>query len=138
MQNQDTPRTEPQAPDELVAAIENNPEEVALFVERLGLLNELIDVIELGMGAVDDEMVHSLAKTGTALGEVADDAANPETVAGIKRLLAAVGDAEVADSKPLGPVGLVRAARDPEVKAGLGYLVALAAALGAQREEKTQ
>ncbi|WP_410766023.1 DUF1641 domain-containing protein [Haloferax sp. DFSO60] len=136
MQNQDT-QTESQASDELVAAIENNPEEVALFVERLGLLNELIDVVELGMGAVDDEMIHSLAKTGTAFGEIADDAADPETVAGIKRLLAAVGDAEAADSKPLGAVGLLRAARDPEVKAGLGYLVALAAALGAQ-EEKDQ
>lgn len=95
-----TTTTEQQVPEELVRAIENNPEEVALLVERMGLVNDLIDVLELGVGALDDEMVRSLARTGTSLAEVADDAS------------------------------------DPEVKAGLGYLVALAAALGAGTDEE--
>ncbi|KTG29360.1 DUF1641 domain-containing protein [Haloferax profundi] len=137
MQEQEnTQTTEQQVPEELVAAIENNPEEVAVLIERLGLINDLIDVVELGVGAVDDEMVHSLARTGSTLAEVADEAAEPETVAGIKRLLNAVGDAEEADAKPVGAMGLVRATRDPNVKSGLGYLIALAAALGAQADDE--
>ncbi|AFK17860.1 DUF1641 domain-containing protein [Haloferax mediterranei ATCC 33500] len=137
MQNQENSQpTEQAVPDELVRAIENNPEEVAVLVERLGLINDLVDVVELGMDAVDDEMVHSLAGTGSRLAEVADDASDPETVAGMKRLLRAVGDAEEAEAEPVGAVGLLRATRDPEVKAGLGYLVALAAALGARTDEE--
>lgn len=137
MQDQEiTQPTAQQVPEELVAAIENNPEEVAVLIERLGLINDLIDVVELGVGAVDDEMVHSLARTGSTLAEVADDAADPDTVAGMKRLLNAVGGAEEADARPIGAMGLVRATRDPNVKAGLGYLVALAAALGAQTAEE--
>ncbi|WP_367996182.1 DUF1641 domain-containing protein [Haloferax volcanii] len=131
-----TTTTEQQVPDELVRAIENNPEEVALLVERMGLVNDLIDVLELGVGALDDEMVRSLARTGTSLAEVADDASDPDTVAGMKRLLRAVGDAEEAEATPVGAVGLLRATRDPEVKAGLGYLVALAAGLGAGTDEE--
>ncbi|KAB1192790.1 DUF1641 domain-containing protein [Haloferax sp. MBLA0076] len=137
MQEQEnTQTTAQQVPEELVAAIENNPEEVAVLIERLGLINDLIDVVELGVGAVDDEMVHSLARTGSTLAEVADEAAEPETVAGIKRLLNAVGDAEEADAKPVGAMGLIRATRDPNVKSGLGYLIALAAALGAQADDE--
>ncbi|MGB9957072.1 DUF1641 domain-containing protein [Haloferax prahovense] len=132
--HESTTTTEQTVPDELVRAIENNPEEVALLVERLGLVNDLIDVLELGVDALDDEMVRSLARTGTSLAEVADDASDPDTVAGMKRLLRAVGDAEEAEAAPVGAVGLLRATRDPEVKAGLGYLVALAAALGAGTE----
>lgn len=136
MQNQDpTQPTEQAVPAELVAAIENNPEEVALLVERLGLINELIDVVELGVGAVDDEMIHSLARTGETLAEVADEAADPDTVAGIKRLLNAVGDVEEPDVKPVGVFGLLGATRNRDVRAGLGYLVALAAALGARRRK---
>ncbi len=134
--HESTTATEQSVPDELVRAIENNPEEVALLVERLGLVNDLIDVLELGVGALDDEMVRSLARTGTSLAEVADDASDPDTVAGMKRLLRAVGDAEEAEAPPVGAVGLLRATRDPEVKAGLGYLVALAAALGARTDEE--
>ena len=133
MQNQEpTQPTEQAVPDELVAAIENNPEEVALLVERLGLINELIDVVELGVGAVDDEMIHSLARTGNTLAEVADEAADPDTVAGIKRLLNAVGDVEETEVKPVGALGLLGSIRNRDVRAGLGYLVALAAALGAR------
>ncbi|ELZ95181.1 hypothetical protein C440_08892 [Haloferax mucosum ATCC BAA-1512] len=117
MQDQENPQSTEQAvPDELVRAIENNPEEVAVLVERLGLVNDRIDVVELGVGAMDDEMVHSIARTGSTLAEVAD--------------------AEDADAEPLGAVGLLRATRDPDVKAGLGYLVALAAALGSRTNEE--
>jgi uncharacterized protein YjgD (DUF1641 family) len=189
----------------LAAAIEANPEAVARFVERLDAVNDLLDVLDLGMGAMDDEMVESLARTGgtlaesadglatretvqladavgangseladametvvalqrsgtlddlaamadvvalasgalddemvetlaargTALGELADTAAEPETVRGLETMLEAVGDAADEPPERVGVVGALRATRDPEVRTGLGYLLAVAKALGA-------
>ena len=66
--------------DALAAAIEENPEEVARFLERLDAVNDLLDVLDLGMGAMDDEMVESLAQTGGTLAESADGLATRETV----------------------------------------------------------
>ncbi|MFC6952604.1 DUF1641 domain-containing protein [Halorubellus litoreus] len=189
----------------LAAAIEANPEAVARFLERLDAVNDLLDVLDLGMGAMDDEMVESLAKTGgtlaesadglatretvqlaesvgangseladametvvalqrsgtlddlaamadvvalasgalddemvetlaargTALGELADTAAEPETVRGLETMLEAVGDAADEPPESVGVVGALRATRDPEVRTGLGFLLAVAKALGA-------
>ncbi|MFB6106497.1 MAG: DUF1641 domain-containing protein [Halobacteriaceae archaeon] len=190
----------------LAAAIEENPEEVAQFVGRLGAVNDLLDVLELGLDAMDDEMVTelsgtagtlaaagdglataetvrlaesvgengedltaaletmvelqrtgtlddlvelanaaslatsalddemvvTLARAGGSLGEVADEAADRDTARGLATLLGAVGDASDPDADPerLGPWGLVKATRDPEVQYGLGYVVAIARALG--------
>jgi len=191
-------------PEELATAIEDNPEAVAAFVERLDAVNELIEVLELGTDALDDDMARSLAGTAATLGESADSLATPETVSlaesvgengeslgealetlaaleeqgtlddlvelaevvslvrdaldddmarslagtggslgeladsaaeedtrdGLTTVLGAVGDAEREEVSPVGPVGVVRASRDEEVQAGLGYLVVLARALG--------
>ncbi|KAA9396531.1 DUF1641 domain-containing protein [Haloarcula sp. CBA1130] len=75
--------SEPQNPDpsELESAIEQNPEAVAEFVERLDAVNELLDVISLGESALDDEMVRELSATGSTLAESADGLATDETVA---------------------------------------------------------
>jgi len=73
---------------DLEAAIEENPEAVAQFVERLDAVNELLDVLSLGENALDDEMVRELSATGSTLAESADGIATDETVA----LAAAVGD----------------------------------------------
>ncbi|MFC4405087.1 DUF1641 domain-containing protein [Haloarchaeobius iranensis] len=102
-------------------------------LQRDGTLDDLAalsDLLALANGALDDEMVMRLAGTGTALGEVADTAAEPDTVRGLDRMLNAVGDASTEDADPVGALGLVKATRDPEVKRGLGYLVAIARALG--------
>ena len=73
---------------DLEAAIEENPEAVAEFVERLDAVNELLDVLSLGENALDDEMVRELSATGATLAESADGIATDETVA----LAAAVGE----------------------------------------------
>jgi uncharacterized protein YjgD (DUF1641 family) len=73
---------------DLEAAIEENPEAVARFVERLDAVNELLDVLSLGENALDDEMVRELSATGATLAESADGIATDETVA----LAAAVGE----------------------------------------------
>jgi uncharacterized protein YjgD (DUF1641 family) len=116
--------------DDLAAALETLVE-----LQRAGTLDELVglvDALTLLTAALEDDMVAELARTGSRLGEVADEAADPDAVRGLTRLLRAVGDAEQAKSEAVGPVGLVRATRDPEVKAGLGYLLALARAIGRQ------
>jgi uncharacterized protein YjgD (DUF1641 family) len=120
-------------------AVGENADEAAEAVEtvaalqRAGTLDDLAsmaDALALVSAALDDEMVTTLTATGARLGEVAETAAEPETAAGVERLLEAVGEAETADPGQVGAIGLVRAMRDPEVKAGLGYVVALAKAIG--------
>ncbi|MEF8819115.1 MAG: DUF1641 domain-containing protein [Haloferacaceae archaeon] len=121
---------------DLEAAVAENPEAVAAFVERLDLVNELLDVAALGADALDDEMVGSLAGTAGSLGELADEAADPDTVRGAQTLLRGVGDAGTPDGRygEVGPVGLLRALRDPEVKRGMAFLVAVARGVGREVE----
>jgi uncharacterized protein YjgD (DUF1641 family) len=107
--------------------------ETVLRLERAGTLEELAELADaatLVTSAMDDEMVMRLARTGSSLGEVADTAAEPETARGIQRLLDAVGEAGGEPPEPVGAVGLLGALRDPEVKRGMGFLVALARGLG--------
>ena len=102
-------------------------------LQRNGTLDDLAalsDLLALANGALDDEIVMRLADTGTGLGELADTAADPDTARGLERMLDAVGDASTEEPEPVGALGLVKATRDPEVKRGLGYLVAIARALG--------
>ncbi|WP_257299509.1 DUF1641 domain-containing protein [Haloarchaeobius sp. FL176] len=102
-------------------------------LQRNGTLDDLAalsDLLALANGALDDKMVMRLAGTGTGLGELADTAADPDTARGLERVLDAVGDASTEEPEPVGALGLVKATRDPEVKRGLGYLVAIARALG--------
>jgi uncharacterized protein YjgD (DUF1641 family) len=118
--------------DELAAAIAENPEEVAALVRRLDLVNDLLDVASLGVEAADDEMVSSIAGTAGSLGELADEAADPETVRGARILLRALGDAGDPETtyREVGLIGLLRALRDSEVKRGLAFLVAVARGIG--------
>jgi len=123
----------------LAASVGENAEdlegalETLVRLERAGTLDELAELADaatLLTAALDDEMVMRLARTGSSLGEVADTAAEPETARGIQRLLGAVGEAGGEPPEPVGAVGLVRALRDPEVKRGMGFLLALARGLG--------
>ncbi|MFW6448701.1 MAG: DUF1641 domain-containing protein [Halobacteriota archaeon] len=102
-------------------------------LEREGTLDDLAELAglaSLAMAAMDDEMVTALAETGARLGEVADTAADEEVAAGLEAMLAAIGPAMSEEPEPVGMLGLARALRDPEVKAGLGRLLAIARALG--------
>ena len=123
--------------DELQDALET-----LLVLQRSGTLDELAELAEVGSlatAALDDEMVTSLAGTGAALGEVAQTAADEDTRNGIETLLAGLGEAEREPAEPVGPVGLLRGLRDPDVQYGLGYLLAIAGAVGSERaEEKTE
>ena len=116
--------------DELAEAVETVAD-----LQRDGTLDhlvELADVVALATEAADDEMVSSVAGTAGSLGELADEAADPGTVRGARTLLRALGDAGSPDAayREVGPLGLVRALRDPEVKRGLAFLIAMARGIG--------
>ncbi|ELY82062.1 hypothetical protein C488_00527 [Natrinema pellirubrum DSM 15624] len=80
--------------------------------------------------AMDDGMVTDLAATGTRLEEVADTAADDDVARTLGDLLEAVGEAGAEPADPVGPVGVAKALRDPDTQAGIGFLLALAKALG--------
>jgi uncharacterized protein YjgD (DUF1641 family) len=116
---------------ELQAALET-----IVTLQQSGALDDLVElaqVASLGSAALSDEMVRELASTGSALGEVADTAADTETRNGLQRLLEGVGTAESEDPERVGPLGLARGVRDPDVQYGMGYLLALAGAIGRSR-----
>jgi len=103
-------------------------------LQRSGTLDELAEIAEvvsLLTAALDDEMVRSLAATGSSLGELADTAADEETREALGTVLDGVGDAEGEPPERVGPIGLVKASRDPDVQYGIGYVLAIARALGA-------
>jgi len=125
---------------ELSSSVGANGDELARAIEQIAVLQrtgtldqlvELADALALVTDAMDDRMVETLAETGTSLGEVADTAADDDVRRGLVRTLEGVGRASAEEPESLGPIGLVGALRDPEVKAGMGYLVAVARGIGA-------
>jgi uncharacterized protein YjgD (DUF1641 family) len=128
--------------------------ESLLALQRSGTLEELVElaeVVSLLTAALDDEMVRSLSATGSGLGELAQTAAEDDTRDGletllesvsaadddagdgIETLLEGVGEAERAPPEQPGLLGLLRKARDPDVQLGLGYILAIAEAIGRSR-----
>jgi len=131
---------------ELGEAVGQNADDLAEGVDkvaelqRTGTLDDLLDLAELASlasAAMDDEMVMSLASTGTRLGEVADTAADDDVARGLEDVLAALGEATGEEPDQVGAVGLVKAVRDPDVQAGLGLVIALTRALGRQTRERS-
>lgn len=133
-----SPDDGPEVPEELVAAIEENPEDAARLVQNLDQVNDLIDVSSLATSAMDDEMVMTLAEKGSRLGEVVDTAGDEEVAAGLESVLQAVGDATDEEPEPVGILGLLGAMRDPDVKRGLGVAVNLLRALGKTTSDPQQ
>ncbi|MEF8782305.1 MAG: DUF1641 domain-containing protein [Haloarculaceae archaeon] len=112
--------------------------ETLVTLQRSGTLEELVELAEvasLATAALDDEMVTSLASTGATLGEVAQTAADEDTRDGIETLLGGLGEAESEPPQRVGPLGLLKASRDPDVQHGLGYLIALSRAIGQTRTD---
>ncbi|AEH39427.1 DUF1641 domain-containing protein [Halopiger xanaduensis] len=102
-------------------------------LQRSGTLDDLaalVDLAALALNAMDDDMVTDLAATGATLGEVADTAADEDVAWTLEGLLEAVGEAGSEPAEPAGPIDVAKALRDPDVKAGLGFLLSLAKAMG--------
>jgi len=127
--------------DVLADAIDGNEAALAEFVEHLDEVNDLLDILALGSAAVDDEMVVMLAETANNVGTLADTATEAGTVRGLESVLHAVGDAAGDLDEPperVGPVGLLRALRDPEVQMGLGFVIAIAKGIGKDLERRSE
>ncbi|MFC4541331.1 DUF1641 domain-containing protein [Halosolutus amylolyticus] len=71
--------------EELVA---ENPDEVARFLERIDVVNDLLDTADLATAAMDDRMVQELSGTATNLAGAADGLATDE----VARLGEATGE----------------------------------------------
>ena len=107
-------------------------------LQRSGALDELAEttgVLSLFTDAMTDEMVVSLAGTGSSLGELVDTAAEPDTRDGLVRMLSAVGTAERTEPAATTTLALLKSLRDDEVKQGLAYMIALARAIGASTSD---
>ncbi len=130
--NEQDQMTQEELNEELKQAIDENPEAITGFIQRLDLTNELLDVVSLGTKAMDDEMVTSIVGTATRLGELADAASDPKTVRNIDKLMSALREAGDPENTPdsTGTIGLLRELRDEDVRKGLGFLVGLAKSLG--------
>ena len=114
--------------EELTAAIEENPEAFATFVRNLDTVNELIGVAELGTAAMDDEMIVSLAGTGSSLGELADAAADDETRESVQVLLQALGDANA--NGPVDRHDVWDGIRNGDFGRGVRYALSIVRSLG--------
>jgi uncharacterized protein YjgD (DUF1641 family) len=102
-------------------------------LQRSGTLDDVLalaDTLSLVTAALDDEMVMNLTKTGSRLGELADAAADDDVAGSLESVLQAVGEAGEQPAEAPGFIGLVKAMRDPEVQTGLGFVLAIARALG--------
>ncbi|RXK46628.1 DUF1641 domain-containing protein [Halorientalis pallida] len=120
--------------DDLAEAIET-----LARLQRSGTLDDVLalaDTLSLLTAAMDDEMVQNLTATGSRLGELADTAADEAVAGSLESVLEAVGEASDQPPEPPGVVGTVRALRDPDVQSGMGFLLAIARALGRDLREE--
>jgi len=104
-------------------------------LQRSGTLDDVLalaDTLSLVTAAMDDEMVMNLTATGSRLGELADTAADDDVADGLESMLTAVGEASEEAADPPGLRGLVGTLRDPDTQRGMGFLLALANALGGE------
>jgi len=116
--------------DDLADAIET-----LARLQRSGTLDDVLalaDTLSLVTAAMDDEMVMNLTATGSRLGELADTAADDDVAGGLESMLTAVGEASEQSGETPGLLGMANALRDPDTKRGMGFLLALAQALGSE------
>ncbi len=125
-------------PDDLETALAENDDELVHLLNELDTVGQTVDLLSFAAEALDDEMVVMLARTADQLGELADTASEPETVQGLQSMLVAVGDAADEPPERVGTLGLLRSLRDPEVQLGLGFILAIARALGQELNRREE
>jgi uncharacterized protein YjgD (DUF1641 family) len=133
---------------ELADSVGENGESLSEAVDTIvelqesGTLDDLAgaaQIVSLAGGAMDDEMVTTLAQAGNNLGEVADAAADPAAARGIEMLLQSISESCVHEEPPerMGVIGLTKAIRDPDVQRGLGFWMSVAKNAGVMINERT-
>ncbi|MBI5551912.1 MAG: DUF1641 domain-containing protein [Desulfobacterales bacterium] len=76
---------------------------------------------------------HDIEKIGdgiVAMLALAKKMADPRTMAFLEKMVAIPGSVDLAQTRKVGPVGLISAGFDPEIKEGLGVMIALTKAMG--------
>jgi uncharacterized protein YjgD (DUF1641 family) len=87
---------------------------------------ELVDAVEAVIELQRDGQLEDLMETATTLSALDID---EQAVAGMNDFLGAVGEAQ-RDSEPVGVLGTVRQLKSQDLRASLGYLLAVLKALG--------
>ncbi|MBI5897073.1 MAG: DUF1641 domain-containing protein [Desulfobacterales bacterium] len=76
---------------------------------------------------------HDIEKIGdgiVAMLALAKKMADPKTMAFLEKMVEIPGSVDLAQTRKVGPVGLISAGFDPEIKEGLGVMIALTKAMG--------
>lgn len=76
------------------------------------------------------EDIEAMGDSFVALLAILKKMATPETIALLEKLTDLPANINLANAKPVGPMGLVSATMNPEVKQGMGVALELAKALG--------
>ncbi len=113
-----------------------------VYLEKNGSLDNLIeiaDTVSLLTEAMDDEMVKSLSKLESSLGELANTTSDTDITKSLKIILESIGETNEIEKPPekIGMFGLLKALRDPKVQRGLGFLILITKLIG-KNIEKTE
>ncbi|MFB6162756.1 MAG: DUF1641 domain-containing protein [Halococcoides sp.] len=119
-----------------LADAEVDPDAVANLAERTDEIHAVLDLVAVATNALDDDAVRSLGATGATLGGLANRATDEDAVRVLDSGLVALGEAGASDPEPAGVLDVLRALRDPDVRAGLGFLIAMAKAFGSELRER--
>jgi uncharacterized protein YjgD (DUF1641 family) len=115
-------------------------EAVAILIDRLGEADRkgyftfakgVAGVVDRVVTAYDEDDVAALGDNIVLILDTVKEMTQPEVMTMLRRTVGTVGD---AGPEEIGLLGLVRATRDPDVKRGLGRLVALLRSLGGPAE----
>ncbi|AWB26466.1 DUF1641 domain-containing protein [Halococcoides cellulosivorans] len=113
-----------------------DPEAVARLLERTDDVHAVLDLVAVATAALDDESIRTLSETGATLGGLANRATDDGAVRVLDSGLVALGEAGASDPEPAGLLDTLRALRDPDVRKGLGTLLAMAKAFGRELRER--
>jgi len=113
-----------------------DPEAVVRLLERTDDIQTVLDLVAIANASLDDEAIRALSETGGTLGGLAKRATDDDAVRVLDSGLVALGEAGASDPEPAGILDTLRALRDPDVRKGLGTLLAMAKAFGRELRER--
>ncbi len=102
-------------------------------LERKGvfrIIKAMMDVRAKVAATYDHNDIEQISDGMVAMLKVAKNMSDPNTVALLDKAAAIPANLDLANAKKVGPFGMISAGFDPEVKEGLGVLMAMTKAMG--------
>lgn len=103
-------------------------------------LVEIADTLSLRTEAIDDEMINSLSKLESSIGELVNKTSDTETAKNLKIILDSLSETDNVGNQPekIGILGLLKALRDPEIQRRLGFFILITKLIGKNIEKETK